>query len=673
MDPLRSHLEATGLTVSEARHRLAGVRVGVIGPEWPGAHASAILARCGVEVSGLAAVTRERVHALVRDCRLLVSCLDKGFAAAHHWLNSASLRWGVPAVYAQLDGDSALVGPLVVPARTACYLCWRMRTVACAEDFGEAMAQEEALATRRLPALIGQAVPRALSTRVGAVLAQAALEQLLGLDRQALAGQVLEISARRSRTRSHRILPVPACPSCGDKDPVRPQPRLAELAVPTQASRDCLQAAPSLVSRLCGVVTSLQDVRLIGVEEPATVRLATAELANHQFLEDWSPAQRVCVGKGLTHAAARRGALGEAVERYSGAAWGERDVTHGRRGDLDGPSLDPRSLVLYRPEQYQRLPYAPYTDRARLGWVQARSLVSGARLLVPAIGVFLGYRPAGREEVLCPTTSNGLAAGATLADAVLAAAYEVLERDLFLVTWMNRLPAQRVDPREHPDRRLVRLCGDYRRCGVELELYRLTSDHPCHVFLALGIQHADGDGPAAAVGLGCDLDPSRAAYRAILEVGQARAGIRVRSPSLRARIDQLVADPCSVTTVQDHGLLYADRCRLPAFHFIRSSPPADVDWTAPDPPDTPVRLRRLVEHLASQGDDLLYVNCTPADMASLGLHTARVLIPGYQPLHFGAGEPRLAGRRLYELPYQLGLTPTPSTPEDLNVDPHPLT
>src|SRR6266542_3933631 len=537
MDPLRSHLEATGLTVSEARHRLAGVRVGVIGPEWPGAHASAILARCGVEVSGLAAVTRERVHALVRDCRLLVSCLDKGFAAAHHWLNSASLRWGVPAVYAQLDGDTALVGPLVVPARTACYLCWRMRTVACAEDFGEAMAQEEALATRRLPALIGQAVPRALSTRVGAVLAQAALEQLLGLDRQALAGQVLEISARRSRTRWHRILPVPACPSCGDKDPVRPQPRLAELAVPTQASRDCLQAAPSLVSRLCGVVTSLQDVRLIGVEEPATVRLATAELANHQFLEDWSPAQRVCVGKGLTHAAARRGALGEAVERYSGAAWGERDVTHGRRGDLDGPSLDPRSLVLYRPEQYQRLPYAPYTDRARLGWV---------------------------------------------------------------------------------------------------------------------------------------LDPSRAAYRAILEVGQARAGIRVRSPSLRARIDQLVADPCSVTTVQDHGLLYADRCRLPAFHFIRSSPPADVDWTAPDPPDTPVRLRRLVEHLASQGDDLLYVNCTPADMASLGLHTARVLIPGYQPLHFGAGEPRLAGRRLYELPYQLGLTPTPSTPEDLNVDPHPL-
>src|SRR6266542_104571 len=479
-------------------------------------------------------------------------------------------------------------------------------------------------------------------------------------------------AARPSRTRSHRILPVPACPSCGDKDPVRPQPRLAELAVPTQASRDCLRAAPSLVSRLCGVVTSLQDVRLIGVEEPATVRLATAELANHQFLEDWSPAQRVCVGKGLTHAAARRGALGEAVERYSGAAWGERDVTHGRRGDLDGPSLDPRSLVLYRPEQYQRLPYAPYTDRARLGWVQARSLVSGARLFVPAIGVFLGYRPAGREEVLCPTTSNGLAAGATLADAVLAAAYEVLERDLFLVTWMNRLPAQRVDPREHPDRRLVRLCGDYRRCGVELELYRLTSDHPCHVFLALGIQHADGDGPAAAVGLGCDLDPSRAAYRAILEVGQARAGIRVRSPSLRARIDQLVADPCSVTTVQDHGLLYADRCRLPAFHFIRSSPPADVDWTAPDPPDTPVRLRRLVEHLASQGDDLLYVNCTPADMASLGLHTARVLIPGYQPLHFGAGEPRLAGRRLYELPYQLGLTPTPSTPEDLNVDPHPL-
>jgi bacteriocin biosynthesis cyclodehydratase domain-containing protein len=672
LDPTRSHPEVTEVRVVAARRELAGVRVGVIGSEGPGAHAAAILTSCGIEVSRPTVIARDRIKSLARGSRVLVSCLDEGLVAVHHWLNSASLRWGVPVVYAQLDGDTALVGPLVVPNRTACYLCWRMRMVACAESFRGAMAQEEALAARQVVALGGKTVPPRMCLRIGALVAHAALEQLLEPDRQAPVGEVLEVDARRSRTKSHRVLPVPACPSCGVNESVRSQPSLAELAAPRRAPPDCLQAVPSLVSRLCGVITSLQDVRLPGFGEPTTVCLATAELANHQFLEEWSPAQRVCVGKGLTHTAARRGALGEAVERYSGATWSENDVTHGRRAELDRPSLDPRSLVLYRPQQYRQLPYAPYADRTRLGWVAARSLVTGAQLLVPAIGVFLGYRPATREEVLCPTTSNGLAAGATLADAVLAAAYEVLERDLFLVTWMNRLPGERVDPLDHPDRRLVRLCGDYRRCGVELELYRLASDHPCHVFLALGIQRTGGDGPAAAVGLGCDLDPSRAARRAILEVGQARAGFSTRSREVRARIDQLVADPRSVANVQDHGLLYADRRRLSAFEFIRSSPPADVDWTAPGPADSLASLRRLVEHLSAQGDDLLYVNCTPPDMASLGLHTTRVVIPGYQPLHFGANEPRLAGRRLYELPYRLGLTPTLRTPEDLNVDPHPL-
>jgi len=723
---------------AEARRRLAGARVAVVGLEGPGAHAAAALASCGigslllvdpypcergdlpllpplgpdapglprelalqralaaggggtlVEASLLPALTRAGVHALARDCQMLLGCFDAGFAAAQHWLNSASLRWGVPAVYAQLDGRAALVGPLVLPGRTACYLCWRMRVVACAESFPEAMAREELLARRRRPAMHERAVPPGLSRRVGAVLAREALGQLLQSGGQALAGRVLETSeaggpggpgeagtgAARPRAVLHGVLPAPACPSCGDEDPVRPQPSLAELALATKLPGDPLRAAPSLVDPVSGVVAWIENVPPASAEAPAGFHLAAAELANHRFLDEQSPAERVCVGKGLTRAEARRGALGEAVERYSGATWSPGEVTRARRAELDGPSLDPRSLVLYGPGQYPGLVYAPWADDTRLGWVTARSLVTCARVLVPAIAVFLGYRPARGDELLCPTTSNGLAAGATLAGAVLAAAYEVLERDAFLVTWMNRLPAERVDPLGHPDPGVVGLCRDWRRRGVELRMYRLASDHPCHVFLALGVQRSGGDGPAAAVGLGCDLDPGRAARAAVLEVGQARAGIRTRSPQARARIDRLVADPRTVTTMHDHGLLYADRRSLRAFEFLEGSAAADVDWTAPDaphPPVAPPRLRRLAEHLGSLGADLLYVNCTPPDMGGIGLHTARVLVPGFQPLHFGANEPRLGGRRLYDLPYQLGLTPAPTTPEGLNPDPHPLT
>jgi len=737
VDQAPASLEASGPTAG-TRRKLAGLRVAVFGLEGPGAHAAALLASWGIgslllvdpypcergnlpltplgpdalglprelavqraleaggggapaEASRLPAVTRDSVHALARDCQLLLGCFDTGFASATHWLNSASLRWRVPAMYAQLDGRGALVGPLVLPGRTACYLCWRMRLVACAKDFSAAMAREELLARQRRPALHERAVTPALSRRVGAALAREALGELLHSGWQALAGRVLEIGevdeigTARPGTTAHVVLPVPECPSCGQDPPVRSHPSLAELAHARKPPGDPLRAAPSLVGAVSGVVTSLGDVRPAGDGAAAGLHLATAELANHRFLDEPSASARVCVGKGLARQEALRGALGEAVERYSGATWSPGEVTFARRGELDGPSLDPRSLVLYGSGQYPRLAYAPYADGTRLGWVAARSLVTGLRVLVPAIAVFLGYRPASPEELLCPTTSNGLAAGATLAGAVLAAAYEVLERDGFLVTWMNRLPAERVKLSGHPDPEVVRLCRAYDRLGVELRLYRLASDHPCHVLLALGVQRSGGDGPAAVVGLGCDLDPGRAARAAVLEVGQARAGVHTSAPEVRARIDRLVADPRSVTTVHDHGLLYADRRSLPAFEFLDGGGAADLDWTppeAPDPPEEPEapgppeaasRLRRLTEHLGSLGADLLYVNCTPPDMAALGLHTARVLIPGFQPLHFGAGEPRLGGRRLYDLPHRLGLTPAPTTPEGLNPDPHPLT
>ena len=65
----------------------------------------------------------------------------------------------------------------------------------------------------------------------------------------------------------------------------------------------------------------------------------------------------MCSGKGMTVDAARVSALGEAVERYSGGCWLADELLFASRSELDGPSLDPRRLVLYRPEQYGEVRY----------------------------------------------------------------------------------------------------------------------------------------------------------------------------------------------------------------------------------------------------------------------------------------------------------------------------
>jgi ribosomal protein S12 methylthiotransferase accessory factor len=377
-----------------------------------------------------------------------------------------------------------------------------------------------------------------------------------------------------------------------------------------------------------------------------------------------------CSGKGMSRAAAWDSCLGEAVERYSGGCWDPGEAVVGRRDELEGRSLDPASLVLYLAEQYPELPYQPYREEAKLRWVQGRSLIHEDAVWLPAISVFMEYQVHDPQEFLFPVTSNGLAAGPTLADAALSAIYEVLERDAFLIAWLNHLPARRYDAALHPYPEVRRLALAYRRRGVELALFELPTDHPVAVFVGIALQAGGYGGPYATVGLGADLDPLAAARAAALEVGQVRPAFRERCRTHdAARIAELVADPESTRTLEDHALLYADPSMAFAFEFLDGE---KAEWGKARSPDSRAALATLLDHFRSVGQDVLYVNLTPRDLEPLGLYTARALLPGFQPIWFGRHERRLGGRRLFELPFRLGLADRPADLESLNPLPHPI-
>jgi ribosomal protein S12 methylthiotransferase accessory factor len=715
--PLLSLLRAARLPATELRGQLAHMRIAVFGLEGAGAHAAVLLAACGVgelflvdpypcqpgnlalmppvgadalgirrdqalkhalEAQdpdtrvhlGAEAVTPDGVDALASASQLLIGAFDKGLSVVNHWLNTASMTHGVPVIYSQLAAHIALVGPVVVPTQSACYSCWRRRSLACEDFYSEAMAYEDLLNRQRQPRLHERPALPALAAYTGSLVATEAIKLLISVGSGTLVGKVHEFDALRSYNRTHTLLRVPNCPECG-KRRHQGQPSPAEVLRDDTSPGDILKTAESLVSPRCGVITDFELVHK-DLDEPAKPYLCGVRLANHLFVEDRGAADGICTGKGFTPAEAQASALGEAVEHYAASCIPTEHILYASYRALDAPSLNPADLVLFRPEQYAELPYAPYADTTTLGWVEAHSLLTGSALLIPAIAVFLGYLPRAPEELICPSTSTGLAAGPTLAEAMLSALYEVLERDAFIITWMNRLPAERVAPATHPDPELVDLCHIYEQRGVELRLYRLAVDHPCQVFLCLAVQRGGDGWPAAVAGLGADLDPAQAASKAILEAGQVRSPMRtqVRDPTVRARVEQLLANPRLVATLHDHALLYTHPGATGAFAFLERSPEGVVDWRTPNSSVTD-RLRLFAEHFRTQGGDVLYYDLTSPDLVGLGLRTVRVIVPGFQPLHFGR-EPRLGGRRLYELPRRLGISELPARPELLNTDPHPL-
>lgn len=428
---------------------------------------------------------------------------------------------------------------------------------------------------------------------------------------------------------------------------------------------------PRLVSRRCGVVTDLRRIHK-DPAEPELPFIYRAELANHGFLPDAHYKPMVGSGKGFSEDAAITGALGEAVERYAASLWNPRQVQRARRSDLPGASLDPVDLVLYAPHQYAELRYAPWDADHPIGWVCGRSWGSDEPIWLPSLAVHLNHEAADAGEFICPVTSNGLACGGSAEHALLKAALELIERDAFMLMWLLQVPPQPLSTDGLPDAQLQDLMTAYARRGVHFELYRLRHGLALPVVMALGLDDS-GHGPAVVVGLGAALDLTQAARSAILEVAQVRPALRIRmrSPEARQRIDALLADPMAVDDLEDHDLLYAAPAMLPHFDFVRRQPVSATDWPVPAAADPAVELARLGQMLADAGLPLHHVDLTPADMQSLGLHVTRALIPGLQPIHFGAREIRLGGRRLYAVGARL-LGRERLDWHDVNPMPHPL-
>jgi ribosomal protein S12 methylthiotransferase accessory factor len=304
--------------------------------------------------------------------------------------------------------------------------------------------------------------------------------------------------------------------------------------------------------------------------------------------------------------------------------------------------------------------------------VPARSLVTGLEVWVPLLAVHLGYEARRHTAHLFSPTSNGFAAGPTTTSAVLRGLLEVVERDAFLLSWSHRLAGVRSAAATVPDAETRSVAAAYARRGVTIDVHRLPVDSAATVVLAVGWSE---DRPAAVVGLGADLDPVVAARRAVLEVGQVRPALRARlgQPETAARLAELVEDPSRVSGLEDHDLLYADRCTAQAgLSYLRSAPrePWDAGGGAAAA-DSPA-LEVLVESLRRVAGDVLYVDVTTPDVADLGVRVACGIVPGFQPIHFGAQEMRLGGDRLYTFPASLGLRPGRVGRDELNLAPHPL-
>ena len=437
----------------------------------------------------------------------------------------------------------------------------------------------------------------------------------------------------------------------------------------TRRSAGALGPPPSPVDELTGLVRWLLEIP-VEPGEPRIFNCSVKLAETHRYLP--AACYDMNGGAGLTREAARRAAIGEGLERYCASIYDADQLLFGRARELrQGHAVaPPADFALFHPRQQVGFP--PFTDDTPLAWTWAFSLVRREPVLVPACLVYMPYVPrshAPDEAVIAPAVSTGLACGRSPDAALLRGIYEAVERDAFMIAWLNRLRMPRVDLASSPA--LEDLYeARFRRDGLEYTLVDMTTDVPIPSFACILVDWRKTP-PMVCVGGASSLDPVEAATKALVEAVQTHEWAKFigREPDAL----QFAPDHTDIRDFERHVALYAFGDMLPAVEFLRQGDLAGsaATWRTRATGDTRHDLQTVVHLLAALGQDVLALDLTSPDVAESGYTATRVVIPGLQPL-FGDHLLRfLGGSRLYQVPQRLGFTSAETTLEQLNPDPHP--
>jgi ribosomal protein S12 methylthiotransferase accessory factor len=235
-------------------------------------------------------------------------------------------------------------------------------------------------------------------------------------------------------------------------------------------------------------------------------------------------------GKGLDRDAARVSAAMEAYERYYGTAPAtvDRVCSFNRARAAGWPVLDPREAAVTVSDAY--------TDDAEVAWSWGYDIAREVPVLV-AVEQFSANAANPGDPAFDIVTTNGLASGNNLTEAVLHGLYEVVERDAWTLAEVvgQQLP-DLVEPGRTDDagvavlnpvdvdslpRRLRDHVRQFTGLGITLQLFMVRADTRVPTCLAVAIDE-DSAISNAHLGLGTDADPEIAVGRAVTEVAQSR-------------------------------------------------------------------------------------------------------------------------------------------------------
>jgi ribosomal protein S12 methylthiotransferase accessory factor len=176
--------------------------------------------------------------------------------------------------------------------------------------------------------------------------------------------------------------------------------------------------------------------------------------------------------------------------------------------------------------------------------------------------------------------------------------------------------------------------------------------------------------PALIFAAASDLNPERAARKALEELAHTAR----YSQQIKRKMPRVVPDPDhgNIGSQADHLNFWCDEANARLADFVFSSRERvefdELENLSTGRPEED--LATLLDMMSGAGHQVLMSDLTSPDVRELGLSVVRVIVPGLHPLFMGHRIRALGGRRLWEVPAQLGYEGISRETGD-NPSPHP--
>ena len=224
----------------------------------------------------------------------------------------------------------------------------------------------------------------------------------------------------------------------------------------------------------------------------------------------------VYTGKGTTKEQAEVSAIMEALERFAAEPRSsEGGLIKGSYKEMKCryTTINPESLIIPSPNLYD--------GNALLRWVEGWDLIHEEEVLVLANAVFHPYWP--KEDLqLFRTTTNGLASGNNIEEAILHGLMEIIERDAWSIVEVLRLVMPDIDVGSVENEVINDLIRMFQKADIEVYLKDITSDIGIPTVAATTYDKKLEDAALLTIGVGTHSNPEIAIIRALTEVAQSR-------------------------------------------------------------------------------------------------------------------------------------------------------